>query len=70
MEPIEMNIIYQVHGNTIKLYKLKNNTEMNMFNELHTPYSCKERIFHQIGKLGLKNILSICGEKIKKKLKR
>lgn len=68
MDPVELNVIYKMPGNVIRLYELPTTGSVRMFDEIEVPTGNKERIFHQLGKFRVKYLLSVVLSKIKRHL--
>lgn len=71
MEPIEMNVIYQVPGDAIRLYRLPAVADRdNRLDEIQVPLTNKKRTYHQLGKFRTKTILSLAAEKIRQRIRK
>lgn len=71
MDPIELNVVYKVTGNAIRLYKLEPaDSKDSLFDKIQIPTTCNERLYHQLGKYRTKNYLTLFGKKIKQIISR
>ena len=59
MDPIEINVKYQVPGKVLKLYRLPKNNQINMFEAISVPTTSIDRLYHQLGKFRRKNIMTL-----------